>query len=530
VFKVIVGLAWCCFSRLYGNSDLVFGVPVANRRTPWAKKTVGLFAKVMPFRLRLDLGADCVDALSTIDSALLKDLGHQAFPGDQINRLARSTEYSARSLYDVVINDQRNDYGFLLGGSPVTCSNISVGFAVPWSITAFEHRSDGDVDIVIDYDSGRVQPEEAHRFLHCLREMLRHAPECSKTPLGRLPIISAEERAALIRRARGPDVPIPEDATLATLFDGQAARSPNATAIICGEERLSYVELHARGDALARVLRSRGVGPDILVGVCLPRTVNLVVAVLAIHKAGGAYLPLDPNYPAERLAHMVQDSQTRIILTDRTHSALIVEPGAAEILLDELDLKSSGGVSSFDAGNEVGQKNYAYVIYTSGSTGRPKGVAVTHRSAVNLVLTSKELIGNEDISGVLFSTSLSFDISVYEIFLPLAYGGAIILVDSIFAIESASGKSDVRLINTVPSLMNTFLTEAKLPDTIRVVNLTGELLPRALADKLFIGHPKLRIFNLYVPTETAVYSTWSCVKPDYLHYSFSWRRSLPWAA
>jgi amino acid adenylation domain-containing protein len=514
VFKVIVGLVWCCFSRLYGNSDLVFGVPVANRRTPWAKKTVGLFAKVMPFRLRLDLAADCADALSTIDSALLRDLAHQAFPGDQINRLARSKGYSARSLYDAVINHQRNDYGFLLGGSPVTCSNISVGFAVPWSITAFEHKSDGDVDIVIDYDPGRVQGEEAQRFLHCLREMLRHAPECSETPLGRLPMVSSEERAALILRGQGPNVPIPEDATLATLFDRQAARSPNATAIICGEERLSYVELHSRVDALARVLRSRDVGPDILVGVCLPRTVNLVVGVLAIHKAGGAYLPLDPNYPAERLAHMVQDSQTRIILTDRTHSALVAEPGAAEILLDELDLKSSDGVFSFEAGNGVEQKNYAYVIYTSGSTGRPKGVAVTHRSAVNLLLASKELIGSEDISGVLFSTPLSFDISVYEIFLPLACGGAIILVDSLFAPESAPGKSDVRLINTVPSLMNTFLTEAKLPDAIRVVNLAGEPLPHALADKLFIGHPELRIFNLYGPTETAVYSTWSCVKPE----------------
>jgi len=225
-------------------------------------------------------------------------------------------------------------------------------------------------------------------------------------------------------------------------------------------------------------------------------------------------LPLDASYPAERIEFMIRDSQAKTILTDRATSARISGVQASAIFVDESISETSHESSWPKSRSAVQPGDLAYVVYTSGSTGKPKGVAVTHRSAVNLVLASKDLIGGEDISAVLFSTPLSFDISVYEIFVPLACGGAIILVDSLFALANAPEKSDVSLINTVPSLMKAFLKEAKLPDAIRVVNLAGEPLPRALADKLFIGHPKLRIFNLYGPTETAVYSTWSCVKPE----------------
>jgi amino acid adenylation domain-containing protein len=509
LYKVIFALVWCCLSRLYGRSDLVFGVPLANRKSAEARRTLGQFAKVMPFRPRLNTAMTFAAALSALDTGLSKDLEHQRFPFHYFNRLLPRRR-GPDGLYDVIVNFQRNDYGFSLGGASVTCSNSWVGFAVPWSITAFEYAADDAIHMVIAYDSGRIPSEEATRFLQCFQELLQRAPEAAEIAIGRLPMVPAEERAALMRRGQGQPVALPESATLPILLARQAARSPHATALVCGAERLTYAELHARADRLSRRLFALGVGPETLVGISLPRTIVLIVAILAVHKAGGAYLPLDPCYPQHRLVFMVEDSNTKIILTDAASAALLTRTGARLLLLDESQ-EDAREHSAFQLGNGVEPSDLAYVLYTSGSTGNPKGVAVTHGGVVNLVLSSRSIVSDEDLSGVLFATSLNFDISVYEIFLPLACGGAIIMVDDLFGLTTAPARDEVRIVNTVPSLMAALLKEGSLPVGVHLVNLVGEALPRALADRIFADQTDVRVFNLYGPTETTVYSTWSAV-------------------
>ena len=354
VFKVVLCVTWCCFSRLYRNPDLVFGVPLGNRKGADARCTVGLFAKVMPFRLQLDPTMTFADALSALDIDLSKDLEHQRFPYHRINGMLRPHRHGTDGLYDVVVNSQRMDYGFSFGGASVTCSNCSSTFFVPWSITAFEYAAGDAIHIVIDYDPGRISSEEASRFLRSFRAILRSAPESATVAIGRLPMVSAEECVVLMRRGQGKRVSLPGTATLPMLLAHQAARSPNETALVCGEERLTYTELHARVDRLARKLVALGVGPDILVGISLPRTVVLVVAILAVHKAGGAYLSLDPGHPRERLRFMVEDSNTKIILTDRAQAALLSETGALLLLLDdELSPEDTQELPAVQPGNGV---------------------------------------------------------------------------------------------------------------------------------------------------------------------------------
>ena len=240
MFKVVLCVTWCCFSRLYRNPDLVFGVPLANRKGADARCTVGLLAKVMPFRLRLDPTMTFADALSALDIDLSKDLGHQRFPFHYINGMPRPHRRRTDGLYDVVVNSQRMDYGFSFGGASVTCSNCSSTFFVPWSITAFEYAADDAIHIVIDYDPGRISSEEASRFFRSFRAILRSAPESATVAIGRLPMVSAEECVALMRRGQGKRVSLPGTATLPMLLAHQAARSPNETALVCGEERLTY--------------------------------------------------------------------------------------------------------------------------------------------------------------------------------------------------------------------------------------------------------------------------------------------------
>ncbi len=264
-------------------------------------------------------------------------------------------------------------------------------------------------------------------------------------PTNKLPSCS-EGKGNALKRRRGR--------TLATLFNQQVARTPEASALICGERCLTYRELNDQAERLAAKLVALGVGPDALVAVSLPRTSDLIVAILAIHKAGGAYLPLDPSYPHERLTYMVENSNAQLIVTQRAQATLFTATGARLVLLDELTSEKADHPAKFEVQDRIQPDNLAYVIYTSGSTGKPKGVAVTHESVVNMVLSARTIVSDEDISGVLFATSLNFDISVYEIFLPLSCGGAIILVNNLFDLATASAKDKISLINTVPSLIS----------------------------------------------------------------------------
>jgi len=293
---------------------------------------------------------------------------------------------------------------------------------------------------------------------------------------------------------------------LHSLVEVAAAANPTAVALVDGEEEISYQELDRRSAALAAHLRQRGVGVESLVGVCMQRGTDLVVALLGILRAGAAYVPLDPEYPRDRIDFIVDDSALGIVVTDVTSAALV--DGADTLLLAEL-----AGVASDQPAERVtthpGQ--LAYLIYTSGSTGRPKAVAITHGNATAMLAWAARWWDEEDLSGVLASTSVCFDLSVYEIFLPLAYGGTVILAPDALALPELPARERVRLVNTVPSAMNQLVRGGLLPETVRTVNLAGEPLTRRLADQVYTLSHVQRLWNLYGPSEDTTYSTFALV-------------------
>ncbi|MFL6192561.1 MAG: amino acid adenylation domain-containing protein, partial [Thermoanaerobaculia bacterium] len=297
----------------------------------------------------------------------------------------------------------------------------------------------------------------------------------------------------------------PRGGFLHELFEAQAARTPERTALIDGEERISYAELDRRADSLARRLESLGVGPEVAVGLCLARSADLVVAMFATLKAGGFYVPLDPNYPAERLGFIVEDSRCHVVLA---HAGLLdrLPPNDAEILvLPVADLDTAPRKAKTVSGN------LAYLIYTSGSTGRPKAVAIEHRSAVLLAHWSRAAFTDAEFAGVLASTSINFDMSVFEVFVTLGWGGTAILAENALALPRLPARDQVRLINTVPSAMAELLSMNAVPPSVVTVNLGGEAIPRALADRVYeLAHVE-RLINLYGPSEDTTYSTTSCV-------------------
>jgi amino acid adenylation domain-containing protein len=301
--------------------------------------------------------------------------------------------------------------------------------------------------------------------------------------------------------------PYPAGACVHELFRAQAARTPDAVALVWGGERRAYAELERRANRLSHALLRRGVGPEVRVGICLPRTLDLVPAMLGVLGAGAAYVPLDPAYPRERLGYMLEDAAVTLVITESSLADRLPD-GAATLLLDgERDALAAEPETSFESG--VAPENLSHVIFTSGSTGRPKGVMIRHSSTVVLLHWLRENVTDEERSSVLFSTSINFDVSIAEVFGTLAWGGKLVLVEN--ALELATVGEDVVHVSMVPSAAAELLRSGGIPASVRTMNLGGEALPNALAQGLHALPGIGKVGNLYGPTEDTTYSTYYVV-------------------
>jgi amino acid adenylation domain-containing protein len=300
----------------------------------------------------------------------------------------------------------------------------------------------------------------------------------------------------------------PSDNSLHQLFEQQVEQSPDAVAVVYGDQKLTYRQLNVRANQLARYLIKLGVGPEVLVGICLERSLEMIIGLLGILKAGGAYVPIDPSYPKERTAIMMNDAQVSILLTQITLRNLLPERAVRVVCLDEEASEiSQHDVSSFKSGATA--RNLAYVLFTSGSTGRPKGIAIEHRSVVALVQWARHIFPAEDISGMLGSTSISWDLSVFELFVALSWGGTVILVENALQLPESPARDEVTLINTVPSAIAELVRLGGIPESVRTVNLAGEPLPTQLVDQLYQLSHIQRVYDLYGPGEDTTYSTFT---------------------
>ncbi|WP_431775068.1 amino acid adenylation domain-containing protein [Streptomyces cucumeris] len=300
----------------------------------------------------------------------------------------------------------------------------------------------------------------------------------------------------------------------------QAVLTPDAEAVVGGRDRLTYGELDEAAEALARHLRGLGAGPETLVGICLGRSPWMVVAMLAVLKADAAYVPLDPAFPAERMEFMLRDSGTELVVTDEARRGRFADRPGAVVSLDgdwagiaaAADAPAPEGAAGRSAGGTADPgSRLAYVLYTSGSTGRPKGVAVEHRSAAAFIDWVLDRFSAEELRYTLASTSMCFDLSVFELFGPLASGGTVVLAETLFHLPVVAADRPVTLVNTVPSLLLDLLASEPLPASVVTVNLAGEALPAALAQALYGTGTVERVYNLYGPSEDTTYSTWSLV-------------------
>ncbi len=386
---------------------------------------------------------------------------------------------------------------------------------------------DGALRAALEVDADLFDATTAARLAGHLGALLAGAAARPETPAGALPLLTVAERQEVLFEWTGADIADIADIageaeapSLAALFAEQAARTPEAVALVCGGTAMTYRELTARVGIVARRLRALGVGPEVRVALCVRRSPRLVSGLLGILAAGGAYVPLDPGHPRERLDFLLADSGAAVVVTEAGPHPLTPSPtpshppGEGEIvvrvLLDDLEPIEEDGALELPA---VGPANLAYVLYTSGSTGRPKGVEIEHGSALALLRWARRTFSVVERTAVLASTSVGFDLSVFELFLPLSTGGTVVLVEDALQLGEGDGPG-ITLINTVPSAMAELVRLGALPASVRTVCLAGERLPARLAAAVHGALPGVRLLNLYGPTEATTYATWAEVRAD----------------
>ncbi|MFC9502551.1 amino acid adenylation domain-containing protein [Streptomyces sp. NPDC057002] len=497
--NTVVRAAWAVvLSRLTGRDDVVFGTTVAGRpaEIPGVESMAGLFINTVPARVRLRPDEPLRATLTRVQQQYARLLDHEHAGLADIQREAGLGELFDTLLvfenYPVDTAAGARDGSFrIIGAHGRDATHYPVTLvAVPGPRLRFR----------LAHRTGLFGGDWAERTLTRLLRVLETITADPGLPLGRVDLLASEERRALTTSAAAA---VPAAAlTPAGLWEAQAAATPDAPAVLDRGATLTYRELDARAERLACLLAERGAGPERTVGIALPRTADLVVALVAVLKTGAAYVPLDPSYPRERLAYIIGDTDPTVVLaTTDTASALP----------DDIPLLLPTGVDEPPAGRPVPRRDpeqTAYVIYTSGSTGRPKGVAVTHRGVVELVEWAHAEFGPERLAKVLFSTSLNFDVSVFEIFPALLCGGRIEIVESLLALVGEERESwDAGLVSGVPSVLATVLAVGRPPVSPHTVALCGEAVSDQLVTDLRGAFPGARIANLYGPTETTVYAT-----------------------
>lgn len=351
------------------------------------------------------------------------------------------------------------------------------------------------------------------RFLGHFRIFLEAALEKPTQDVASLPLLSPKERHQIVVEWNSAVPPCPSHECLHETFEAQVEKTPDRVAILHHGTAITYRELNIRANRLAHYLKELGAGPETLVGVCLGRSIDTVVALVAILKSGAAYLPLDPHYPQDRIVFMLEDAQVPILLTESRYLNMLPAHKAQDVLIDQHS-HAWRNQSEQNPSHSAKRDNLAYVLYTSGSTGRPKGVALMHQSAVALVDWANTVYSSEEYSGVLFATSICFDLSVFEIFAPLSAGGRVILAEDALELARLPEANEVTLINTVPSVIAEVVRMKALPPSVLTINLAGEYSSQELVQAIYSSSQVQRVYDLYGATEDTTHSTLALRTPD----------------
>ncbi|MEE4753798.1 amino acid adenylation domain-containing protein [Pseudomonas alliivorans] len=509
-FMLFMGAWAVLLARLSGQSEVVIGMPVANRRRSEVEELIGLFVNTLAVRIDTSGEPDVSTLLARIKSQVIQAQEHQDLPFEQVVERLRPPRSLAHSpLFQASLAwDGSQGLGLQLGDLHLQPLSDQPTFA-KFDLTLSMSETNEGFAGVVDYATALFDESTVARYVGYLEQLLWTMVGNAHAVPARAGLLGPQERRRLLVEFNASEQNFQLDQPLQTLLEAQVARTPDAVALESAGVCLSYRQLNEAANRLAHHLIGQGVQTESRVAVCLQRGPQLVIGLLAVLKAGGAYVPLDPGYPMDRLAYMLGDSDAVALLVDGTTQARFADRPLPQVNLDNCTWNAQSPENPIVSG--LGAGHLAYVIYTSGSTGAPKGVMVEHRGLCNLVQWSSQLCPPAANGALLHKTPVSFDASVWELFWPLCAGLRLVLArpdgqrDPAYLVQEIQDRQ-VSVVQFVPALLQQFVD---LDESARCVSLTdivcgGGELTAAMAAQVRLRLPQVRLHNVYGPTEATV--------------------------
>ena len=514
LFMLLLAAFQVLLARYSGQNDVVVGTPIANRTRAEVEALIGLFVNTLALRVEVRGGESFRELLKRVRQNCLGAYAHQDVPFEKlVEELQPERSLSYSPVFQVMFALQ-NAFEQAPNLTDLQLSSLGrSGDFAKFDLTLLIREHKSRLLGGIEYNSDLFDEATIDRMCSHLNVLLESIVADPASRVSELSCLESEERSQLIALANGTEVSGVPDVCIHQLFEAQVERNPCAMAVVCGEQRLTYAELNERANQLAHFLQPL-VGPETLVGICMERSHEMVIALLAILKAGGSYLPLDPAYPPERLSFMMKDAEISLLLTESAVRASVALEYDGRFI--ELDTVQSFIAVEHTANPHCAATpdNQAYVIYTSGSTGRPKGAMLAHRGLGNLLTAQVREFDLVRCSRVLQFSSLSFDASIFEIVMALMTGSTLYLKDGE---KLLPGPAMIEFLQqhgithlTLPPSVLKLMPDGELPD-LRVLIVAGEECSAELVHRWSQGR---RFFNAYGPTEATVWSTLARCEDD----------------
>ncbi|MFF1946989.1 amino acid adenylation domain-containing protein [Rhodococcus qingshengii] len=528
LFMVLHSAVAILLARLSGTSDIVIGTPVAGRGDQALDDLIGMFVNTLVLRTEVDLEASARDMISRARESDLSGFGHADVPFERLVEVLNPARSQARNpLFQVMLSLQNLGQsmqqslevpGLRISGLDVESSaaKFDLQFTVWESDTADKV---GGLTVALVYATDLFDESSAKSIGKRLISVLEAMVADPSVRVGDVDMFDSGERSLVLESWNGTAHEV-ADVSLVDVFDAQVAASPDSVAVSFEGVSLSYAEFDSRVNRLARYLVSVGVGPESLVGVAVRRSVDLLVAVYGVLKAGGGYVPVDPDQPAERNAYVLESASPVCVIST---SDVGFDAGVVPVVeVDVVDVSgfSDNSVSDIDRVSPLRSGNAAYVIFTSGSTGRPKGVSVSHAAIVNRLAWMQDEYGLDSSDVVLQKTPFTFDVSVWELFWPLQVGARLVVAvpdghrDPRYLTSVIVGEG-VTTVHFVPSMLEVFVTDSSVAACVSLTRVfaSGEALPASVVADVWAVLPGVGVHNLYGPTEAAVDVTFHEVVP-----------------
>ncbi|WP_332959592.1 non-ribosomal peptide synthetase/type I polyketide synthase, partial [Microcoleus sp. AR_TQ3_B6] len=509
LFMTLLSAYTLLLYRLTGQDDLVVGIPVTGRSLKGSEKLVGYCTHLLPLRSCVVGCSTFSEHLTAFRKLLLDAFDHQDYPFARLlDKLKGNQNISMFPIVTATFNLDR----------PVAVPEMfeleTELFPSPISFTGFDLslnvlEIDSEWELSCDYNPDLFDSATIEHLLGHFQTILTGIVANPQQQVSEFPILTAAERYQLLVEWNDTHLAFPQDLCIHQLFEAQVEQTPDAVAVVFEDKQLTYRELNCRANQLAHHLQALGVKPEVLVGICIDRSLEMVIGLLGILKAGGAYVPLDPAYPSERLTFMLEDSQAPVLLTQQDIVGMLPKSRTHVVYLD-LDSEAIAQSDQSNPTSNVTGNNLAYAIYTSGSTGKPKGVQILHSAVVNFLTSMRRCPGLTDQDTLLSVTTLSFDIAALELFLPLSVGARLVILSRSVANDGTQllerlNNCGATVMQATPATWRLLLAAGWSGSHQLKILCGGEALSRELANQLVEEGASL--WNLYGPTEATIWST-----------------------